>query len=145
LIAIERYKSMRGGMLPLLHGVMDAIGYIPDDLVPDIATAMNVSRADVHGVVTFYHDFRRAPAGRHVIKICRAEACQSRGSARLEAEAAEKFGVPFGETSPDGRVTLEAIYCLGLCASGPSALIDGKPVARLDSAKLARIVAKVAA
>lgn len=145
LAVIAAHASQRGAMLPLLHAVQRAIGFVPDDLVPDIAAALNVSRADVHGVVTFYHDFRRAPAGTHVVKICRAEACQARGGAAIEAAAAERFGLAMGETSADGRVTLEAIYCLGLCAVGPSALVDGVPMARVDAAKLAGIAARLAA
>ena len=139
-IAIERHKHGRGALLPMLHAIVEAIGFVPDDLVPEIALALNLSKADVHGVVTFYHDFRRAPAGKHVIKICRAESCQARGGALIEAAAAKKFGIAFGETSKDGNVTLEAIYCLGLCASGPAALLDGKPVARIDAARMDELV-----
>jgi formate dehydrogenase subunit gamma len=142
---IAAHASMRGALLPLLHAVQRAIGFVPDDLVPEIALALNISKADVHGVITFYHDFRRRPAGRHVVKICRAESCQARGGAAIEAEAAERLGVAMGETRADGKVTLEAIYCLGLCASGPSALVDGVPIARVDSARLLRIAEKVAA
>ena len=142
---IAAHASMRGALLPLLHAVQRAIGFVPDDLVPEIAQALNVSKADVHGVITFYHDFRRRPAGRHVVKICRAEACQARGGAAIEAEAAERLGVAMGETRGDGRVTLEAIYCLGLCASGPAALVDGVPIANVNSARLVRIATKVAA
>jgi len=145
LAVIASHAGMRGAMLPLLHAVQHAIGFVPDDLVPDIALALNISRADVHGVITFYHDFRRRPAGRHVVKICRAEACQARGSTAIEAAAATRLGVPMGETREDGRVTLEPIYCLGLCASGPAALVDGVPMARVDEAKLAGIAARVAA
>ncbi len=142
---IAAHAAMRGALLPMLHAVQRAIGFVPDDLVPEIATALNISRAEVHGVITFYHDFRRRPAGRHVVKICRAEACQARGGAAIEAAAAERLGVAMGATRDDGRVTLEAVYCLGLCASGPSALVDGVPVARVDAAKLERIAARVAA
>lgn len=142
---IAAHAAMRGGLLPMLHAVQRAIGFVPDDLVPAIATALNLSRAEVHGVITFYHDFRRRPAGRHVVKICRAEACQSRGGAVIEAAAAERLGVAMGATRDDGRVTLEAVFCLGLCATGPNALVDGQPVSRLDAAKLDRIAARVAA
>jgi formate dehydrogenase subunit gamma len=145
MAVIASHAGMRGAMLPLLHAVQEAIGYVPDDLVPEIASALNISKADVHGVITFYHDFRRRPAGAHVVKICRAEACQARGGAAIEAAAAEQFGIALGSSSTDGRVTLEPIYCLGLCAVGPAALVDGVPVARVDAAKIARIVAKVAA
>ena len=113
--------------------------------IPGIATALNLSRADVHGVVTFYHDFRRTPTGRHVVKLCRAESCQARGAAAIEKAATDRLGVPMGETRPDGQVTLEPVYCLGLCAVGPNALVDGRPVARIDAATLDRIAQEIAA
>ena len=140
-----RFAGERGGLLPRLHALQSELGYVPDEAVPHLATALNLSRAEVHGVVTFYHDFRRRPAGAHVVKICRAEACQARGGAAIEALAAERLGTPLGSTRPDGRVTLEAIYCLGLCATGPNALVDGRPVSRIDAARLDRIVAEVSA
>ncbi|MDB5717090.1 MAG: synthase subunit [Sphingomonas bacterium] len=145
LAVIASHVAMRGALLPMLHAIQEAIGFVPDALVPDIAEALNVSRADVHGVITFYHDYRRKPAGRHIVKICRAEACQARGGVAIEAAAAERLGVAMGETRADGQVMLEAVYCLGLCATGPSALVDGVPVARVDAAKLARIAVQVAA
>ncbi len=135
----------RGALLPLLHALQDEFGYIDDALVPHVAQALNLSRADVHGVVTFYHDFRRRPAGRHIVKICRAESCQARGGAAIERAAIEKLGIPMGGTSGDGRLTLEPVYCLGLCATGPNAMIDGVPVSRIDDAALDRLVAQVAA
>ena len=137
LSVIAAHAGMRGALLPLLHAVQDAIGFVPDALVPDIAEALNLSRADVHGVITFYHDYRRRPAGRHVVKICRAEACQARGGVAVAAAAAEQLGVTMGQTRDDGQVTLEAVYCLGLCATGP--------VARVDAARIARIAMQVAA
>ena len=126
---VARYRSERGALLPLLHAIRDELGYVPDGAVPAIAEGLNLSRADVHGVLTFYHDFRRAKAGRHIVKLCRAEACQARGGAANEGAVADRLGVPMGETRADGEVTLEAIYCLGLCANGPSALVDGVPIA----------------
>ncbi|HWW63465.1 MAG TPA: formate dehydrogenase subunit gamma [Sphingomonadaceae bacterium] len=143
--AIQRHKDERGALLPLLHAVQDAVGYVPDAAVPMIAKALNVTRAEVHGVITFYHDYRRAPAGRHIVKICRAEACQSRGGAAIETAAAERLGTPMGTTRADGRVTLEPVYCLGLCAIGPNAMVDGRPVAKVDAAALDRIASEVAA
>ncbi len=131
--------------MPLLHAVQAEIGYVPDEAVPQVASALNLSRAEVHGVVTFYHDFRRQRAGAHVVKICRAEACQARGGAAIEALAAERLRTPMGSTRADGQVTLEPIYCLGLCATGPNALVDGRPVSRIDAAKLDRIIAGVLA
>jgi formate dehydrogenase subunit gamma len=141
---LARHASMRGALLPLLHALQDEIGWIPDALVPEIADALNISRAEVHGVITFYHDFRRQPAGRHVVKICRAEACQARGGAAIAAAAAERLGVAMGRTRADGVVTLEPVYCLGLCATGPNAMVDGVPLSRVDGAKLERIAARVA-
>lgn len=135
----------RDQLLPLLHAVQDEIGYIDDALIPVLAAGLNLSRADVHGVVTFYHDYRRTPAPRHVVKLCRAESCQARGGAAIEAEAAKRFGVAIGETRRDGQLSLEPVYCLGLCAIGPNALVDGRPVARIDAAALDRIAAEVAA
>jgi formate dehydrogenase subunit gamma len=140
---LARHASERGALLPLLHALQAEIGWIPDAIVPDIAVALNLSRAEVHGVISFYHDFRRAPAGRHIVKICRAEACQARGGAAIEAAAAERLGVAMGGTRPDGAVTLEPVYCLGLCATGPNAMVDGVPMSRVDAARLDRIAAKV--
>jgi formate dehydrogenase subunit gamma len=125
-----------GPLLPILHGLQSEFGYIDRDAEPLIAEALNISRAEVHGVVTFYHDFRHKPAGRHVLKMCRAEACQATGCDSLIARAETKLGVKMGDTSADGRVTLEPIYCLGLCSVSPSAMLDGKIVARLDEKKL---------
>ena len=136
---------MRGALLPLLHALQEELGNIPDAAVPEIADALNLSRAEVHGVITFYHDFRRTPAGRHVVKICRAEACQARGGAAIEAAAVERLGVAMGRTRADGAVTLEPVYCLGLCATGPNAMVDDMPLSRLDAASLDRIAAKVGA
>ena len=139
------HVGMRGALLPLLHAVQDALGCVPAAAVPIIADTLNLSRAEVHGVVSFYHDFRAKPAGQHIVKLCRAEACQARGGAAIEVAAAERLGLAMGETRADGRVTLEAIYCLGLCATGPNALVDGVPVSRIDGARLDRIVARVTA
>lgn len=136
----------RGALLPLLHDLQEALGHVSDAAVAAVAEALNLSRAEVHGVVSFYHDFRHAPAGRHVVKYCRAESCQSRGGAAIEAALARRLDVAMGETRADGRVTLEPIYCLGLCAVGPNALVDGVPVARIDGdAAIERIAATVSA
>ncbi len=142
---IREHASHRGALLPLLHAWLEAFGAIDDAAIPMIAEALNLSRAEVHGVVSFYHDFRRRPAGRHVIKLCRAESCQARGAAALEREMVGRLGVAMHETRGDGRVTLEPAYCLGRCAGGPSALLDGRPMAGLDSAALDDIAAAVAA
>lgn len=142
---VHREGAGHDRLLPLLHRLQEKIGYVDDALVPAIAAALNLSRADVHGVLTFYHDFRRQPAGRHVVKLCRAESCQARGGAAIETAAAERLGVAMGETRRDGQVSLEAVYCLGLCAIGPNALVDGRPVARIDAAALDRMAAEIAA
>lgn len=123
-------------LIEILHGVQAALGYVPGEAVPVLAHALNLSRAEVHGVVTFYHDFRREPAGRHVLKMCRAEACQAMGCEALVARAEDRLGVACGSTSTDGRVALEAVYCLGLCATAPSAMIDGEVMGRLTAPKL---------
>lgn len=123
-------------LIEILHELQAAMGYVPEAVVPVLADVLNLSRAEVHGVVTFYHDFRREPAGRHVLKMCRAEACQAMGCEALVARAEDRLGVACGSTSADGRVTLEAIYCLGLCATGPSAMLDGEIVGRLTAPKL---------
>ncbi|WP_088183397.1 NAD(P)H-dependent oxidoreductase subunit E [Sphingobium sp. Z007] len=140
-----RHGATRDRLLPLLHAVQAEAGHIDDAIVPVIARALNLSRADVHGVVTFYHDFRRVAPGRHVVKLCRAESCQARGGAGIEAAAAQRLGVAMGETRADGQVALEPVYCLGLCAIGPNALVDGRPVARIDAEALERIALEVAA
>lgn len=135
----------RDALLPLLHALQAEFGHIDEAMIAPVAAALNLSRADVHGVVTFYHDFRRTPAGRHVIRLCRAESCQARGGAAIERHATGRLGIGMGETSADGRVTIEPVYCLGLCASGPNALVDGRPVSRLDAAKIERIAAEMLA
>jgi len=136
-----RHAGERGALLPLLHGLQAELGFIPDEAVPHLATALNLTRAEVHGVITFYPDFRRQPAGAHIVKICRAEACQARGGAEIAALAALRLETRLGTTRADGRVTLEAVYC----AIGPNALVDGRPMARIDAARLDLIVALVAA
>lgn len=141
----ERHRDQEGPMLPILHAVQQAFGYIPQDAVQMIADELNLGRAEVHGVISFYHDFRKAPAGKHVIKICRAEACQAVGGTALSHRALEILGLKWGETTPNGAVTIEAVYCLGLCACGPAAMVDGRVVGRLDNAKLDAILAKVTA
>lgn len=134
--------GLEGPLLPILHGLQEEFGYVDAQAEPVIAEALNISRAEVHGVVTFYHDFRHEPAGRHVLKLCRAEACQATGCDALVARAEAKLGVKIGNTSADGRVTLEPIYCLGLCSVSPSAMLDGKIVARLDDKKLDALLAE---
>ena len=133
---IRRHAGGRGALLPLLHDIQAAIGHVGDEAVAAVAAGLNLSRAEVHGVVTFYHDFRRRPAGAHVVKLCAAEACKARGADGSERAATDRVGAAMGATRPDGRLTLETVYCLGLCAVGPNALVDGRPVARLTTAKV---------
>lgn len=141
---IAAHQSLEGPLLPILHAVQAEYGHIPQDTLPVIALALNISRAEVHGVVSFYHDFRRKPAGRHVVKVCRAEACQSMKGNEL-AEAAEKtLKVKFGETTSDGAITLEAVYCLGLCATSPSLLVDERPMGRMTPKKFEALVKELA-
>jgi formate dehydrogenase subunit gamma len=139
---IAEFNKVEGPLLPILHAMQETFGHVPQEAVPLIAEALNLSRAEVHGVVTFYHDFRRDPAGRHVLKLCRAEACQSCGCDDLIAHAQSRLGVKLGDTSADGRITIEAVYCLGLCSTAPSAMFDGKLVGRLDRKKLDRVLAE---
>jgi formate dehydrogenase subunit gamma len=143
VIAAEAGRE--GALLPILHALLDTFGHVPDEATPIIADALNLSHADVHGVITFYHDFRREPPPAHVVKLCRAEACQARGGHALEAHAERRLGVSIdAHGQAKNGVALEPIYCLGLCASGPAALIDGRPVARLDAAKFDALIAEVA-
>jgi formate dehydrogenase subunit gamma len=133
---IGQHSKGQGTLLPLLHALQDTFGCVPEAAVPLVAHALNLSRAEVHGVVSFYHDFRRTPRGSHVVKLCQAEACQAMGSRALAAHARERLGVALGETTGDGRVTIEPIYCLGLCSTAPSAMIDGRVHGRVTPARL---------
>jgi len=137
---IAAYRTKEGATLPILHDVQKTFGYVPEAVIPMIAEALNLSRAEVHGTFTFYHDFRHAPAGKHVLKLCRAEACQAAGGNALAERAEKKLGVKFGETTADRKTTLEPIYCLGLCSVAPSAMLDGRIVGRLDEKKVDALV-----
>ncbi len=129
---IATHRNLDGPALPILHAVQEALGYVPESAIPMIAEALNITRAEMHGVVTFYHDFRHVPAGRHVLKLCRAEACQAAGGHAVEERVRQRLGIGYGETTADGQITLEAVYCLGLCATAPSAMLDGHLHGRLD-------------
>ncbi|MBN9222674.1 MAG: formate dehydrogenase subunit gamma [Mesorhizobium sp.] len=139
---IHEMKGLEGPLLPILHGIQEEFGHVPQASLPVIAEALNISNAEVHGVVTFYHDYRSHPAGRHVLKVCQAEACQSMGSDAVAAKLQQLLGIGFHETTRDGSVTLEPVYCLGLCACAPSAMLDGQVIGRLDDEKLEEIVAE---
>ena len=133
---IAEHLGLDGPLLPILHAFQEEFGYVDEAAEPLIADTLNLSRAEVHGVVSFYHDYRRAPAGRHVLKLCRAEACQAAGGDALAARAEQRLGLAMGGTAADGSVTLEPVYCLGLCATAPSAMLDDRLVGRLDKARL---------
>jgi formate dehydrogenase subunit gamma len=139
---IAEHSHLEGATLVILHALQEAFGCVPGPAVPMIASALNLSRAEVHGVFTFYHDFRREPAGRHVLKLCRAEACQAAGGDALAARAETRLGITLGNTTADERVTLEPIYCLGLCATAPSAMLDGRVVGRLNEARIDALIAE---
>jgi formate dehydrogenase subunit gamma len=140
---IDELKGLEGPLLPILHGIQEEFGHVPAETVPVIADALNLSRAEVHGVVTFYHDYRNHPAGRHVLKLCRAEACQSMGADAIAAQISQALGIGFHETAKDNSVTLEPVFCLGLCACAPAAMLDGEVIGRLDADKVEEIVAEV--
>jgi formate dehydrogenase subunit gamma len=142
LRCIRECLDREGPLLPILHALQEEFGYIDQAAEPLIAETLNITRAEVHGVATFYHDFRRAPAGRHVLKLCRAEACQAAGGDPLALHAEARLGLTMGSTAPDGSVTLEPVYCLGLCAVAPSAMLDGRVVARLDQTRLDALLAE---
>ena len=142
---LAQHVGLEGPLLPILHAVQAEFGFIPGDVVQMIADHLNITRAEVHGVITFYHDFRNAPAGKHIVKICRAEACQAVGANALSERAFEKLGVDWHGTTANGAVTLEPVYCLGLCACGPAAMVDGKVVGRVDHDKLDKILVEAGA
>lgn len=137
---IRALKHVEGALLPILHALQDRFGYVDAAAVPVIADELNLSRAEVHGVISFYHDFRKRAPGQHVVKICRAEACQSVGGRESEAHAQQRLNTGFHETSADGRYTLEPVYCLGNCACAPSAMIDGKLYGRVTPQRFDQIV-----
>jgi formate dehydrogenase subunit gamma len=140
---LAAHRGMEGPLLPILHAVQGAFGHVPQEALPVIALGLNISRAEVHGVVSFYHDFRDAPAGRHVVKLCRAEACQAMGADRVAAHAKDRLGIAWHETTSDGAVTLEPVFCLGLCACGPAARVDGEVWGRVNEARMDDLIATV--
>lgn len=142
---IALHRDREGPLLPILHDVQAEWGHIPEDAQPAIAAALGMTRAEIHGVVSFYHDFREKPAGRHVLRLCRAEACQSMGADALADQVRAALGIDFHETTPDGRLTLEPVFCLGLCACAPSAQMGERLVGRADLEKVTRLVAEAGA
>jgi formate dehydrogenase subunit gamma len=139
---IDTYRHLDGAALPVLRALHQEFGHLPDEAVTQVAEALNLSRAEVHGVVTFYHDFRREPAGRTRLRICRAEACQAMGADALAAEARRRLGVDWHHTTPAGDVTLEPVFCLGLCSVAPAAQVDDELVGRADWGRLEEALAR---
>ncbi|WP_377294238.1 formate dehydrogenase subunit gamma [Rhizobium sp. SG2393] len=142
---VADHSHLEGPLLPILHAIQEAFGHVPQDCLPVIARELNLSRAEVHGVVSFYHDFRDHPAGRHVLKLCRAEACQAMGGDALAERVKALLGIDFHGTTADGSVTLEPVYCLGLCSCAPAAMLDGAVHGRLDDAAIRDLLAEARA
>ena len=137
--AVNRHGAEPGPLLEILHAVQNELGCVPADAVPLIADALNLSRAEVHGVVSFYHHFREQAPGRFVVQLCRAEACQSMDARALESYTRRRLGLDFGQTTPDGRVTLEAVYCLGNCACAPAMMVNGELYGRVTAERVAEL------
>ena len=137
---IFEHQSMPGALLPLLHAIQDDLGFVPEIAYPLISKGLSLSVAEVHGVVTFYHHFRSHKPGRHILQVCRAESCQALGSEALENHIKNKLGVEFHETTADGAITLEPIYCLGNCACSPAVMIDEEVYGRVDSKKIDQLI-----
>lgn len=142
---LDAHRGMEGPLLPILHAVQEAFGHVPEAALPIIAADLNISKAEAYGVMTFYHDFRARPAGRHVLKLCRAEACQSMGAEALADEVRAALGIDWHETTPDGRLTLEPVFCLGLCACAPSAQMGDRLLGRANLAKVQKLLAEAGA
>jgi formate dehydrogenase subunit gamma len=139
--ACAQLKHLPGGLMPILHAIQETLGFVPKDAVPIVANQLNLSIAEVHGVVTFYHYFLREKPGRHVVHVCRAEACQSLGAQALEAHVKKTLGIDYHGTTIDGSVTLEPVYCLGNCALGPSIMIDEQLKGRVSPARFDALMA----
>ena len=137
---ITKHQEMPGALLPLLHAIQDTLGYVPEESYLPISSALALSVAEVHGVVTFYHHFRTHPVGKHVLQICRAESCQAMGSEKLEASIKAKLGIEYHQTTSDGAISLEPIYCLGNCACSPSVMMDDEVYGRMDNVKVAELI-----
>jgi formate dehydrogenase subunit gamma len=143
--AVGVHRARIGALLPVLHEIQRKLGHVPPDAVPMIATALHLSRAEVHGVMSFYHDFRAEPAGEHTVHLCRAEACQAMGARELERHVRERLGIGFGETTSNGMFSLEPVYCLGNCACPPSLRIDDEIHARVSAEKFDELIAQLEA
>lgn len=138
--ALAAHRDEPGALLPVLHDIVDRLGYLPEETVARVADGLNLSRAEVHGVITFYPDFRTEPPGRHVLRVCRAESCQAMGAEALIAHLASRHAVGLGETRKDGALTAEPVYCLGNCALSPAVMLDGKPHGRVTAPRLDAIL-----
>ena len=138
--ALAANRSRPGALIEILHAIQDAVGFVPPAAISPVAEALNLSRAEVHGVVTFYHHFRTAPPGRHLVQLCRAESCQAMGAQRLEASVKARLNVDYHETTGDGAVTLEPVYCLGNCALSPAVTIDGQLYGRVTPEKFEQLL-----
>lgn len=143
--AVSRHRGKIGALMPVLHSIQESLGCIPKDAVPMLAGALNLSRAEIHGVMSFYHDFRTEPAGEFTVQLCRAEACQAMGARELEAHARQSLGIDFGETTDDGLITLEPVYCLGNCACSPSIRIEDETFARVTVEKFDALITALGA
>lgn len=142
---IATHKNMPGALLPLLHAIQDDVGFVSEECYPLISKALALSVAEVHGVVTFYHHFRQHPAGRHTLQICRAESCQAMGSAKLELDVKSALGIDYHQTTSDGAITLEPVYCLGNCACSPAVMMDNEVYGRMDMQKITELIAEARA
>ncbi len=142
---IVQHRNMPGALLPILHGIQDTLGYVPQDSYLPISKALALSVAEVHGVVTFYHHFRSHPAGKHIFQICRAESCQAMGSEQLEAHIKSSLGINYHQTTQDGAITLEPVYCLGNCACSPNVMMDDEVYGRMDGQKVAELISEARA
>jgi formate dehydrogenase subunit gamma len=139
---IGRFRGQPGPLLIVLHAIQEEFGYIPEEAEPVVADGLNLSRAEVHGVVTFYHYFRHHPPGRHVVQICQAESCKSMDSDKLTEHARRALGVEMNQTTADGQFTLEPVYCLGNCACSPAMMVDGQIYGRLTNARFDEVLAE---
>lgn len=140
---IVRHASLEGAALPILHALQQTFGFVPEAAIPMMAKALNLTRADVYGIVTFYHDFRLEPPGQHELRLCRSEACQAMGAASLAEKVRSALKIDWNETSADRSVSLSAVYCLGLCATAPAGMLDGKPMGRLNLDQVLRLLGRM--
>lgn len=143
-IVASRAKE-KGATLPILHDLMERFGFVDRSIIPVLADALNLSRAEIHGTVTFYHDFRDHPPGRRTLKVCRAEACQSKGAVEMHDALKKKLGIDWHGTTSDGAITIEPVYCLGLCACAPAVMVDEDPVGNVDVHALDELIAEARA